>query len=77
METKTDRSLQIVNACMILTLGVLCFGVCLLLYANHLEFQKTLQTKTEGLEYQVEMLREKVDRLEMQWSEKNEGVTPF
>jgi len=70
-------TLSIMNACMVLVMGFLGLGTCILLYLDHLQFQTIMEQKIEGLEYQVKVLKENSERTRRQQLGRDDGVTEF
>jgi hypothetical protein len=70
-------TLSLMNACMVLVVGFLGLGTCILLYLDHLQFQAATEQRIQGLEYQIKVLEENAERTKMQQLGRDDGVTEF
>lgn len=70
-------TMTVMNACMVLVVGMLGLGTCLLLYLDHAQFRDATDARIEGLEDQVRTLKENADRARQQQLGQDDGVTDF
>jgi hypothetical protein len=70
-------TLTLMNAGMILMVGLLGLGTCALLYLAHEQFREEAGAKIERLEGEVKVLRENAERTRQQFLGRDGGVTEF